>query len=58
MAEDLIEYIKTSENSVQLELETVYDELSENYIKPLRRKLPVTGTKMNWNLNQLNLTQK
>ena len=57
MAEDLIEYIKTSENSVQLELETVYDELSENYIKPLRRKLPVTGTKMNWNLNQLNLAQ-
>ena len=44
-------------NSVQLELEKVYDELSENYIKPLRRKLPVTGTKMNWNVNQVNLAQ-
>ena len=54
-ADSLVEFIKTSENSVQLELEKVYDELSENYIKPLRRKLPVTGTKMNWNLNQLNL---
>ena len=52
------DFIKTSENSVQLELEKVYDELSENYIKPLRRKLPVTGTKMNWNLNQLNLAQQ
>ncbi len=58
IADSLIDFIKTSENSVQLELEKVYDELSENYIKPLRRKLPVTGTKMNWNLNQLNLTQK
>ena len=58
IANSLIEFIKTSENSVQLELERVYDELSENYIKPLRRKLPVTGTKMNWNINQLNLAQK
>jgi len=49
--------IKNSENSVQLELEKVYDELSENYIKPLRRKLPITGTKMNWNVNQINLAQ-
>jgi capping protein alpha len=57
IAANLIEFIKTSENSVQLELEKVYDELSENYIKPLRRKLPVTGTKMNWNINQLNLAQ-
>ena len=58
IADSLVDFIKTSENSVQLELEKVYDELSENYIKPLRRKLPVTGTKMNWNLNQLNLTQQ
>ena len=57
IAESLVEFIKTSENSVQLELEKVYDELSENYIKPLRRKLPVTGTKMNWNVNQINLAQ-
>ena len=53
----LEEFIKHCENSVQLELEKVYDELSENYIKPLRRKLPVTGTKMNWNVNQVNLAQ-
>ena len=57
IAESLVEFIKKSENSVQLELEKVYDELSENYIKPLRRKLPITGTKMNWNVNQINLAQ-
>ena len=57
IANSLVEFIKKSENSVQLELEKVYDELSENYIKPLRRKLPITGTKMNWNVNQINLAQ-
>jgi len=57
IAVSLVEFIKKSENSVQLELEKVYDELSENYIKPLRRKLPITGTKMNWNVNQINLAQ-
>ena len=57
VAESLVEFIKKCENSVQLELEKVYDELSENYIKPLRRKLPITGTKMNWNVNQINMSQ-
>ena len=57
IAQSLVEFIKNSENSVQLELEKVYDELSENYIKPLRRKLPISYTKMNWNLNQINLAQ-
>ena len=33
IAQSLVEFIKHSENSVQLELEKVYDELSENYIK-------------------------
>ena len=57
IADSLVDFIKTSENNVQLELEKVYDELSENYIKPLRRKLPITGTKMNWNVNQINMAQ-
>ena len=57
IAESIVEFIKDKENSVQLELEKVYDELSENYIKPLRRKLPITGTKMNWNVNQINMAQ-
>ena len=55
IADGLIKKKKKSENSVQLELEKVYDELSENYIKPLRRKLPVTGTKVNWNINQVTI---
>ena len=47
------EGIEKKENDVQMDLEKVYDNFSDHYIKPLRRKLPVTGTKMNWNLHQV-----
>ena len=49
---NIYKIIEKSENNVQVELESVYDNFSNDYIKPLRRKLPVTGTKMNWNINQ------
>ena len=48
-----VKAIEKNENNVQLELENVYNDFSDKYIKPLRRKLPVTGTKMNWSLNQI-----
>ena len=35
-ADSLVDFIKISENNVQLELDKVYDELSENYIKSLK----------------------
>lgn len=57
MAEEIINFIETSENSLQNDIEKVYDDFSDIYIKPLRRRLPVTGTKMNWNLNQVQLNQ-
>lgn len=53
LAKSLIALIEKKENDVQMDLEKVYDNFSDHYIKPLRRKLPVTGTKMNWNLNQV-----
>lgn len=52
----LIEFIEKSENDVQTAMEKVYDDFNEIYIKPLRRALPVTGTKMNWNLNQIQMS--
>ena len=53
LAKNLVALIEKKENDVQMDLEKVYDNFSDHYIKPLRRKLPVTGTKMNWNLNQV-----
>ena len=48
-----VKAIEKNENNVQCDLENVYSDFSDKYIKPLRRKLPVTGTKMNWSLNQI-----
>lgn len=55
LAREVIGKIQSCENKVQTELDQVYNNFSDNYIKPLRRKIPVTGTKMNWNLNQIQL---
>ena len=57
-AKDILKIIEKKENDVQMDLEKVYDNFSDHYIKPLRRKLPITGTKMNWNLNQIQYGKK
>ena len=40
LANDVIDFIQKSENAIQLNLDTLFDNLSDQYIKPLRRKLP------------------
>lgn len=54
LAKEIINNIHSNENTVQESLENIYDDLSENYLKPLRRRIPFTGVKMNWDLNQIN----
>ena len=54
----LIEFIEKCENDVQTAMEKVYETFNENYIKPLRRALPVTGTKMNWDVNQAQIVTR
>ena len=56
IADCVINLIQEHENTVQTDLDKVYDEFNEFYIKPLRRNLPITGTKMNWSLNQVHFT--
>lgn len=52
-ASEIISLINKLESTIQLELDQVYDSLSDEYLKPLRRRIPITGQKMNWNVNQL-----
>lgn len=64
LANEIISFIQECENSIQVNLDKLFDDLSDQYIKPLRRKLPsnlnfikflVNGCKMNWNLAQQTL---
>ena len=64
LAKEFFEFIKKSENESQVNLDKLFENLSDQYIKPLRRKLPskiifiyknlkfslVSGCRMNWNL--------
>lgn len=56
-ANEVIQLLQKFEDSIQIELDKIYDDLSENYLKPLRRKIPITGQRMNWNLNQIAFSQ-
>lgn len=60
-AKEVIDFIQNCENESQINLDKLFENLSDQYIKPLRRKLPsnyflffysflVNGCKMNWNL--------
>ena len=40
LATEIISFIQECENSIQVNLDKLFDDLSDQYIKPLRRKLP------------------
>ena len=39
-AHDVIQFIQECENESQIKLDNLFENLSDQYIKPLRRKLP------------------
>ena len=51
----VIEIIEKNENKVHEKLTVAFNVFQTEYTKPLRRKLPITGMKMNWSLNQIAL---
>ena len=51
----VIEIIEKNENKVHEKLTVAFNVFQTEYAKPLRRKLPITGMKMNWSLNQIAL---
>lgn len=54
-ANEIIKYIDKHENDVQKQLESIYMSFSEDYIKQLRRAMPITKQKMNWNVHQMGI---
>lgn len=52
-AAEFIKCIEKNENAVHLDLDKIYEDFSDNYIKPLRKKMPITKTKMNWSAPQI-----
>lgn len=45
------------ENTMQIALEEFYEQVPDNFFKALRRSLPITNQKMEWNTNALKVIQ-
>lgn len=49
----IVQTIKKLEEEYQKTLESTYETVKEHHIKNLRRKLPFTGQKFNWEVPKL-----
>lgn len=58
LAKGFLNFIKKSEDAIHQELDAMFNDLNDNYIKRLRRGVLITGTKMNWNVNQVKIGQQ
>ena len=57
-ADELIKFIEMNENEIQKKLEKVNRNFSEDYIKPLRKRVSLTGSDMKWSLDQIQFRQQ
>ena len=55
ISEKVIEIIEKKENQIQVKCNEIIDNVSENIMKPLRRKVSLTSKKMDWNINHFSL---
>ena len=53
MADELIGFIEKNENDVQSKIEEINKNLSEEYVKPLRKRISIIEKEMNWSLDQI-----
>ena len=54
----VLAYIGASESALQLSLEDMYVNMKEETIRSLRRTMPVTRSKMDWNLNSVRIIRQ
>jgi hypothetical protein len=52
-AVNIVKAINETETQYQESLDTMYDTISEQFLKSVRRKMPVTGTRFNWSQPKL-----
>jgi capping protein alpha len=57
-AEALVNHIKTAESTLQGALGDMYANMNEETFRAMRRILPVTRTKMEWNVNAVRMVSQ
>ena len=52
------EYIVKSETAIQNSLEEMYSNMSQETLRSMRRVMPVTRMKMDWNIDSVRMTRQ
>lgn len=58
LAAQIVAHIKATETSLQSGLEEMYGSMDEETFRAMRRTMPITRTKMDWNLNAVRMTRQ
>ena len=56
-AKNIMKVIENAEGQVQSNLNDLYEEMPNSFFKHLRRAVPLTKTKMVWNINAIKMNQ-
>lgn len=57
LGEDVVALIQSAESELQSGLEEMYANMNEETFRAMRRTLPITKTKMEWNMNSLRMNR-
>ena len=57
LADEFMEFIEKNENNTQNKIEEINQNLSEEYVKPLRKRISIIAKEMNWSLDQIQFKQ-
>ena len=58
LASQVVEKIKEQENAAQTKLDEMYNDMNNETFKAMRRVMPVTRTKMDWNINAVRMVRQ
>jgi len=57
LADALVSHIEAAESELQTGLEDMYANMTDETFKAMRRVMPITRTKMKWNINEIALNR-
>jgi capping protein alpha len=58
LAEEVFSRVQAFENSLQIGLEDMYNNMNNETFKSLRRIMPISKTKMDWNINAVRMVRQ
>lgn len=58
LSEVVVNHINTAESDLQMGLEAMYASMNDETFKAMRRLMPITKTKMDWNVNSVRMVHQ